>query len=598
MQSRDKDETRGVRHWPHRGRDRVNGTQTIGGVLTRYGAGPTWRIAACASLLMLALWAGLASAQSLRTEEPLKDTLSTLASFLTLRDELQQDIKEMNARIGAAASEPERAELQRQLVRLEADLQTVRRNFESVATGVDSAKLRAEESQEFDFQKELFALLRPAIDEMKDMTAHMRKKADLKEKIAYYESRIPTVEQAIANLKQLGDQGADPGVSQSVATMLNDWKKQLSFMNSERQAAQLQLEQLIGSETSLTEASQNYLRTFFERRGLYLTEALLVIVAVMLISRYSYRALRRYLPGFQKKHRSFRIRLIELVHRTLTFVLVIVGPMVVFYVVEDWVLFSLGVLLLVGAALALRQAIPRYWQQVQLFLDVGAVREGERLFLDGIPWQVEEINIYCSLYNPVADISQRVHIQDLVSLKSRPARSDEPWFPCRKGDWVILSDGARGKVIGISPEMIQLVERGGAKTTYLTADFLAKTPRNLAPSFRLKETLGISYALQREATGPLLTQLQTYIEGRLRDEGYADQLVNLRVEFQRAADSALEVVVIADFKSEIADLFNRLRRALQRYCVDACSEFGWEIPFPQLTLHGSVARTTVTPGAT
>ena len=30
----------------------------------------------------------------------------------------------------------------------------------------------------------------------------------------------------------------------------------------------------------------------------------------------------------------------------LTGVLVILGPMVVFYVVEDWVLFSLGILLL------------------------------------------------------------------------------------------------------------------------------------------------------------------------------------------------------------------------------------------------------------
>lgn len=48
--------------------------------------------------------------------------------------------------------------------------------------------------------------------------------------------------------------------------------------------------------------------------------------------------------------------------------------------------------------------------------------------------------------------------------------------------------------------------------------------------------------------------------------------------------------MIADFKAELADLFNRLRRAIQRYCVDACSEFGWEIPFPQMTLHGTVQR--------
>ena len=36
---------------------------------------------------------------------------------------------------------------------------------------VDASKLRAETTEAFDFQKEIFALLRPAIDEMKEMTA-------------------------------------------------------------------------------------------------------------------------------------------------------------------------------------------------------------------------------------------------------------------------------------------------------------------------------------------------------------------------------------------------------------------------------------------
>jgi hypothetical protein len=35
----------------------------------------------------------------------------------------------------------------------------------------------------------------------------------------------------------------------------------------------------------------------------------------------------------------------------------------------------------------------------------------------------------------------------------------------------------------------------------------------------------------------------------------------------------------------------RLRRAMQRWCVDACSAYGWAIPFPQRTLHGAVAQT-------
>ncbi|MCB1797248.1 MAG: hypothetical protein KDI67_00035 [Gammaproteobacteria bacterium] len=523
-----------------------------------------------------------------RTNPVAAETLTTLANIISLRISLQDDIKDIKARIAQAQSDPERAGLLRDLEKAEADLQTVSRNFESVATGVDASKLRAETTEAFDFQKEIFALLRPAIDEMKEMTAHVRQKADQKEKIAYYEERLPIIRQAIGNLENLAGQGDDPRLNDAVAAVLANWKKQLAFMSSELQAAELQLSKLIASETSITEASQSYLKSFFQKRGLYITEALLVVFVVVLLSRLSLSMLRRYFPGFKARHRSFRVRLVELIHRILTFALIVIGPMIVFYVVEDWVLFSLGLLLLIGVALTVRQTLPRYWHQMQIFLNIGAVREGERLYLDGIPWLVEEINFFCTLNNPVADLSQRLHIEDMVKLKSRPCKSDEPWFPCRKGDWVILNDGVRGKVIGISPELVQLVERGGAKLTYPMGDFLAKSPRNLAVSFRLKEIIGISYALQREATTTVVASLQDYVMSRLQAEGYGEQLVNLRVEFNRAAESSLELAVIADFKGEVGDLYNRLRRALQRYCTDACTEYGWEIPFPQLTLHGAL----------
>ncbi|MCP5441315.1 MAG: hypothetical protein H6958_11985, partial [Chromatiaceae bacterium] len=134
-----------------------------------------------------------------RTNPVAAETLTTLANIISLRISLQDDIKDIKARIAQAQSDPERAGLLRDLEKAEADLQTVSRNFESVATGVDASKLRAETTEAFDFQKEIFALLRPAIDEMKEMTAHVRQKADQKEKIAYYEERLPIIRQAIGN---------------------------------------------------------------------------------------------------------------------------------------------------------------------------------------------------------------------------------------------------------------------------------------------------------------------------------------------------------------------------------------------------------------
>ena len=518
-----------------------------------------------------------------------KNTLETLWNLVALQSNLKKDIANLNKEIAKAESEAQKQSLHKELLELEANLKATSKNFENISAGVDLANLRGKEEVKFDFQQEIFALLRPAIDEMKDMTARIRQKSDLKEKIAFYTDRLATLKTALANIEKLQAQTDSKALKEALSTMEKGWQKDYAFMQSEQQSAQLQLDELLASEASITEASQSYLKSFFQKRGLYLTEALLMVVAVILLSRFSYNAMQRYIPGFKKKHRSFRIRLIELIQRVLTILLVILGPMIVFYLVEDWVLFSLGILLLLGIAWTLRQTLPIYWHQVQLFLNVGAVREGERILLDGIPWMVEQINVYSTLINPTADLSQRVPIAQLVGLKSRPVRPDEPWFPCRKNDWVVLNDGVRGKVAGISQEMVQLVERGSAQVTYQISDFLAATPRNLTANFRLKETIGISYALQKESTTTIPAKLQAYIQQRVDEEGYGDHLLNLRVEFGLANTSSLDLTVIADFSGELGDLYNRLRRAIQRWCVDACTEYGWEIPFPQMTLSGAVS---------
>jgi hypothetical protein len=116
-------------------------------------------------------------------------------------------------------------------------------------------------------------------------------------------------------------------------------------------------------------------------------------------------------------------------------------------------------------------------------------------------------------------------------------------------------------------------------------DFLGGSPLNLAPNFRIKETFGITYDLQAQSTQEIPALLQEHVAKRIEEEGYNDRLLNLRVEFAQANTSSLDMVVIADFRGELGDLYNRLRRAIQRWCVEAATHHGWEIPFQQITLH-------------
>jgi len=163
-------------------------------------------LAACLLLCCLPIGSPAQTAADAPATEPaagVNSTVDTLNSFVKLKEGLQQDIKALNRQIGAAQSEAEKNTLRPQLEKLEADLATVTRNFENVAAGVDITSLRAVQAEDFNFQRELFGLLKPAIDEMKEMTSRVRQKSDLKEKITYYQERLPVIKQALANVEQL-----------------------------------------------------------------------------------------------------------------------------------------------------------------------------------------------------------------------------------------------------------------------------------------------------------------------------------------------------------------------------------------------------------
>ena len=73
----------------------------------------------------------------------------------------------------------------------------------------------------------------------------------------------------------------------------------------------------------------------------------------------------------------------------------------------------------------------------------------------------------------------RLHINDLMKLRSRPVTPNESWFPSKSSDWIRLADGTYGYVLAQTPEMVTLKLKGGALKYYPTADYLAQSPVNL-----------------------------------------------------------------------------------------------------------------------
>ena len=139
-------------------------------------------------------------------------------------------------------SASEKKDIKAQLDKLNVDLESTTRSLKGIAAGADIASLRAKEEVKFNFQEELFSLIRPALKEMKDMTSHVRMKSDLKDKIAYYSKKLPVAELAVANITGLLDENEDASLEGYLQGILADWQKQLMIIQSELQSADVRVE--------------------------------------------------------------------------------------------------------------------------------------------------------------------------------------------------------------------------------------------------------------------------------------------------------------------------------------------------------------------
>ena len=199
---------------------------------------------------------------------------------------------------------------------------------------------------------------------------------------------------------------------------------------------------------------------------------------------------------------------------------------------------------------------------------------------------MQRLNYYTRLENPeLAGGPIRVRLRDLIDHVTRPFAPDEPWFPSRKGDWVLLDDGAYGKIVQQSADMVRLWLFGSSYKTYQTESYLQQNPIVLSTGFLVRSEFGVDYSLQNIVTTEVPQAFEQAIRREIEEAGKGKVLLGLTVTFLQAGASSLGIVVFATVHGSAADSYYQFGRLIQRACVETCTEKGWTIPFPQLTVH-------------
>lgn len=514
------------------------------------------------------------------------NTVVALTGVIQVIGELGKEIEDKKTKLREAKTHEERSEISKEIDKLNERLESLRVNFEEIATGLDLETFYAKPQKRFDWKEEIQTLIGPIVNDLKSMTARPRLIENLRTQVAYYEKQILLVRNAIENIHNLVAQVNDDNFKNQLVYLETNWNNKGRQISSQLTVAKYQLADKLSERRSFLESSKSIVRVFFKSRGRNFVLSVFAFLFVFFLLRYIHRHI--YKGSFIHKTvaSSFYIRLAEVLYYILTFVGATGALLIVLYMCGDWVLLGIAFIFILGLIWTAKQTLPRFYEQGTLLLNLGTVKENERVIYNGLPWKVVSLQLYTQLVNPELKGGMlRIPIRDLKDIRSRPYHPDEPWFPCKQNDCIILADGTMGKIEIQTPEIVQLAVAGGSRKTYPTAEFLNQNPLNLSRNFSVRVTFGIDYQHQAICLTEVPPKLRETVKAGLINEGYGDDIMNLNVEFKEVGDSSLDYLIFADFSGRVAKDYNKLSRIIQKIALETCNKYGWEIPFTTYTIH-------------
>ncbi len=504
----------------------------------------------------------------------LENLTNLIATIAQVKNELADDQRAL----ASPASLGKEAWYRNRIDRLTIRLTALEEGFEQLATGVDKPAIQSGKKKEsFQWSNELTELLAPLIREMKHITARPREIQGLRNTLEVYNGELHQAQRALTNIANLQmHSGLTDSLSEHLEALTSKWRYRHQELTSLKGLVELKLDEKKKGKRSLSESIQDFTRLFFKSRGRNLLTVLGVIFGIL----FGMSKLRGVIQRHSHTHKhaqTIYTRVFDLSYLIVTLILALLATVATLYLVSDWVLLSIVLIFILGLLWASKEAIPRVWGQGRMLLNLGTVREGERIIYQGVPYRVTHINLHSELNNEALQGGLlRLPLNDLFTLRSRPCHPDEPWFPSRCGDWVLLSDATHAEVTVQSPEFIGLRLLGGAVKHLPPSAFLAMAPTNLSGGFRLESHFRLALTHRNGATTALPDQLATGLRTRLAATSWG--LKALQVCYRRTLPSFLELTILADFPGGCAKDHPLIRMALEQFCLETAQEWGWELP--------------------
>ncbi|MGB0866108.1 MAG: hypothetical protein ACPGSC_06335, partial [Granulosicoccaceae bacterium] len=377
---------------------------------------PALSKAASRFLATLCLFVGISSAAADNTSP---EVIAKPATQINRLEAVQQQIDDNHQHRLDLRRQIDRADaidaesLEARLAEANDDNLRLQETFEELATGsVDKQQLEIQEST-FDWKEEITLVLQPILSNLKALTEKPREINHLNWLIEHRATQEEEIKTALLSINEFLAGKLDKKTKTNLELVKANWKKIGANNTREIEAARARLDELQNSDISWSEVIRETLTEFFKGRGLTLLIALLVGLLTWLVMRALKAILSFRSHKIERESLRTRRRLLEYSYRALSIIVITVTVVAVFYVRGDLLLLGLSIVAIATLMLGLRQAIPRYISEAQMLLDIGPVRENERVTVNGLPWQVKSLNVYSILQNPELAGVLRIPLKEL-----------------------------------------------------------------------------------------------------------------------------------------------------------------------------------------
>ncbi|MFT5421082.1 MAG: putative Zn-dependent protease [Candidatus Endobugula sp.] len=512
----------------------------------------------------------------------LDDQLLTLITTVT---EKEKAIINAKKQLKKEKDEDLIKQIQQQILIDEDIVKGTRAQFTAISAGGEKVFVERKKIQkDIHWQEDLEAIFSPLVEQLKEISERPKIIEELEQDIVYWVEREEALNRAVNYTKTTQNTVSNKLVVAKVKNLLAEAEKQYATAGQKLALLQAELMSIRADDNPLWKNIIGLIKSFAASMLYYFIIALffgfIVYQAVALLARLP----RLMIDKRQPKRYVFAVRTIKLIKHIIGFSLGVTAYLVVLYGSGQWILLVVSLFILIGIILSLKSLVPTYIVEIRTLLNLGSIRQDERVVFDGLVWKINLIDVYTHLHNPALDAHLRVPIDKLITLSSRPYHKNEPWFPTRTGDIVLLEDETYGEVKHQSVDVVE-VNQGGSTYSYPTLQFLSSRPRNLSKGFTVYEIFGFDYSHQQESTNTMLSIYSDSVEEFIKASSVGEYCTAFKVEFDKAASSSLDFKVLAKFSGEAAKDYHRISRIIQKASVDVANSQGWVIPFEQINIH-------------